>query len=52
MYGTGIRDLAIIMTIDGADPIVFEQDAVPFLPLLKNRRQQFDLLNENSDSRR
>jgi hypothetical protein len=48
MYGTGIRDIAIIMTIDGADPIVFEQDAVPFLPLLKNRRQQFDLLQKDS----
>ena len=50
MYGTGIRDIAIIMTIDGADPIIFEQDAVPFLPLLKNRRQQFDLLQKDSNS--
>jgi hypothetical protein len=44
MYGTGIRNIAIVMTIDGADPIIFEQDAVPFLPLLKNRRQQYDQL--------
>jgi len=48
MYGTGIRDIAIIMTIDGAEPIIFEQDAIPFLPLLKNRRQQFDLLQKDS----
>jgi len=44
MYGTGIRNIAIVMTIDGADPIIFEQDAVPFLPLLKNRRLQYDKL--------
>jgi genome maintenance exonuclease 1 len=49
MYGTGIRDITIIMTIDGVDPIIFEQDAVPFLPLLKNRRNQFDLLQRDSD---
>jgi hypothetical protein len=44
MYGTGIRNIAIVMTIDGTDPIIFEQDAVPFLPLLKNRRLQYDKL--------
>ena len=44
MYGTGIQDVAIIMTIDGDDPIIFEKSAVPFLPLLKNRREMFDKL--------
>ena len=37
MYGTGIQDVAIIMTIDGDDPIIFEKSAIPFLPLLKNK---------------
>ena len=46
MYGTGIKDIAIVMTIDGKDPIIFEQSAVPFLPLLKNRRLSFDKLSE------
>ena len=47
MYGTGIQDVTIIMTIDGDDPITFEQSAIPFLPLLKNRRQMFDQLQTN-----
>lgn len=50
MYGTGIQDVAIIMTIDGADPMVFEKSAVPFLPLLKNRRQMFDKLQTDTSS--
>ena len=50
MYGTGIQDVAIIMTIDGQDPIVFEKSAVPFLPLLKNRRQMFDKLQTDSSA--
>ena len=48
MYGTGIQDVAIIMTIDGDDPIIFEKSAVPFLPLLKNRRDMFDKLQATS----
>jgi len=50
MYGTGIQDVAIIMTIDGDDPIVFEKSAIPFLPLLKNRRAEFDKLQRAQDS--
>ena len=50
MYGTGIQDVAIIMTIDGAEPMVFEKSAVPFLPLLKNRRQMFDKLQADSST--
>ena len=50
MYGTGIQDVAIIMTIDGDDPIIFEKSAVPFLPLLKNRRQMFDKLQTTTDT--
>ena len=50
MYGTGIQDVAIVMTIDNADPIIFEQSAVPFLPLLKNRRLSFDKLQANTSS--
>ena len=50
MYGTGIQDVAIIMTIDGDDPIVFEKSAVPFLPLLKNRRALYDKLQADSSS--
>ena len=50
MYGTGIQDVAIIMTIDGDDPIVFEKSAVPFLPLLKNRRQMYDKLQTDSSA--
>jgi len=38
------------MTIDNADPIIFEQSAVPFLPLLKNRRLSFDKLQANTSS--
>ena len=48
MYGTGIKDIAIIMTIDNADPIIFEQSAIPFLPLLKNRRMSFDKLQADT----
>ena len=51
MYGTGIQDVAIIMTIDGQDPIVFEKSAVPFLPLyLKIEGQMFDKLQADSST--
>jgi len=50
MYGTGIKDIAIVMTIDNADPIIFEQSAIPFLPLLKNRRMSFDKLQADSST--
>ena len=50
MYGTGIKDGAIVMTIDNADSIIFEQSAIPFLPLLKNRRMSFDKLQADSST--
>ena len=50
MYGTGIQDVAIVMTIDNDKPIIFEQSAIPFLPLLKNRRMSFDKLQADTTS--
>ena len=50
MYGTGIQDVAIIMTVEGDDPIIFEKSAVPFLPLLRNRREAFDKLQRDSST--
>ena len=44
MYGTGIRNMAVLITVDGGEPQIFEKDAVPYLPLLKNRRIMFDKL--------
>jgi ATP-dependent exoDNAse (exonuclease V) beta subunit len=48
MYGTGIKDIVIAICIDGKSPQLFEKSAVPFLPDLKYRRQQFDILQANS----
>jgi hypothetical protein len=48
MYGTGIQDIVIAICIDGKPPQLFEKSAVPFLPELKYRRQQFDILQANS----
>ena len=50
MYGTGIQDVAIIMTIDGDDPIVFEKSAVAFFAVTKNRRALYDKLQADSSS--
>ena len=44
LYGTGIKNVVILITVDGKDPQCFETSAVPFLPELKNRRNQYDLL--------
>ena len=44
LYGTGIRNMAVLITVDGGEPQIFEHDAVPYLPLLKNRRMMFDKL--------
>ena len=44
LYGTGIRNMAVIVTVDGGEPQIFEKDAVPYLPLLKNRRREYDKL--------
>lgn len=44
LYGTGIRNMAVLITVDGGEPQIFERDAVPYLPLLKNRRLEYDKL--------
>ena len=42
MFGTGIRDVVILITVDGKDPQCFETSAVPFLSDLKLRRNQYE----------
>ena len=42
MFGTGIRDVVILITVDGKDPQCFETSAVPFLSDLKLRRKQYE----------
>ena len=37
-----------VICIEGKPPQLFEKSAVPFLPELKYRRQQFDILQANS----
>ena len=44
MFGTGIRDVVILITVDGKDPQCFETSAIPFLPDLKLRRRQYDTM--------
>ena len=44
MFGTGIRDVVILITVDGKEAQCFETSAIPFLPELKLRRKQYDLL--------
>lgn len=41
LYGTGIKDIAIVMCVDGDEPQLFEASAVPFLPDLKYRINQY-----------
>ena len=50
MYGTGIRNMAVIITVDSGEPQIFEKDAVAYLPLLKNRRKMFDKLQTAKSS--
>ena len=42
MFGTGIRDVVILITVDGKDPQCFETSAVPFFSDLKLRRKQYE----------
>ena len=42
MFGTGIRDIVILITVDGKDPQCFETSAVPFLSDLKLRINEYD----------
>ena len=37
-------NVVILITVDGKEPQCFETRAVPFLPELKMRRNQYDLL--------
>ena len=50
MYGTGIRNMAVIITVDSGEPQIFEKDAVAYLPLLKNRRMMFDKLQATKNT--
>ena len=42
MFGTGIRNIVILITVDGKDPHCFETSAVPFLSDLKLRINEYD----------
>ena len=42
MFGTGIRNIVILITVDGKDPQCFETSAVPFLSDLKLRINEYD----------
>lgn len=41
MYGTGIRDIVVAITVDGKDPQLFEKTAPPFLYELQKRRSDY-----------
>lgn len=47
MYGTGIQNMVVVITIDGKPPQIFEKSAVPFLPELKYRRALYGKLYES-----
>lgn len=42
MYGTGIKEIVVAITVEGKEPQLFEKSAVPFLPELKYRRFEYD----------
>ena len=42
MFGPGIRNIVILITVDGKDPQCFETNAVPFLSELKLRINEYD----------
>lgn len=44
MYGTGIKDIVVVITIDGKEPQIFEKTAPPFLYELKKRRYDYEVL--------
>lgn len=44
MYGTGIRDIVVAITIDGKEPQIFEKTAPPFLYELQKRRADYGAL--------
>ena len=42
MYGTGIKNIVILITVEGKEPQCFETSAVPFLSDLRLRKNQYD----------
>jgi ATP-dependent exoDNAse (exonuclease V) beta subunit len=44
MYGTGIKDIVVAITIDGKEPQIFEKTAPPFLYELQKRRADYGAL--------
>lgn len=44
MYGTGIRDIVVAITVDGSEPQIFEKTAPPFLYDLQKRRLDYKSL--------
>lgn len=44
MYGTGIRDIVVAITVDGKEPQLFEKTAPPFLYELQKRRADYKTL--------
>lgn len=44
MYGTGIKDIVVAITVDGKEPQLFEKSATPFLYELQNRRTDYEKL--------
>jgi len=49
MYGTGIKNIVIAITVEGKEGQLFEKSAIPFLPELKFRRRQFDTMQAVTD---
>ena len=41
MYGTGIKDIVVAITVDGKEPQLFEKTAPPFLYDLQKRRMDY-----------
>ena len=42
MYGTGIKDIVVVITVDSKEPQLFEKTAPPFLYELQNRRSDYE----------
>jgi genome maintenance exonuclease 1 len=48
MFGTGIKDIVVAITIDGKEPQLFEKTAPPFLYELQTRRVMYDKIISNN----
>lgn len=46
LYGTGIKNIVVLITVEGKPPQAFETSAIPFLPELKVRRNEYEKLFE------